>query len=240
MLRWLSILAFLLLLQVQAELTDASPLGKALELISKLKKHVAEDGVKEQEAYKKYKDWCQSQTEELQRELESEKKAQQKMDAEIYEAEAGVASAAAQIQKFVSQVARSDAKLNDAKEVRNQEKVSFEDWQKSLSDTIKLLDKAGEVLAQEKKEAAKTGLLQVSSDEATHVSDMLLALASLVDATALAPRATELMAFAQLQGQEDARAPNGGYQPRSGDLIELLKDMQDEAEKNLADLRKTE
>ncbi|CAE7907097.1 unnamed protein product [Symbiodinium microadriaticum] len=63
---------------------------------------------------------------------------------EIYEAEAGVASAAAQIQKFVSQVARSDAKLNDAKEVRNQEKVSFEDWQKSLSDTIKLLDKAGE------------------------------------------------------------------------------------------------
>ncbi|OLP97954.1 hypothetical protein AK812_SmicGene19643 [Symbiodinium microadriaticum] len=224
MLRWLSILAFLLLLQVQAELTDASPLGKALELISKLKKHVAEDGVKEQEAYKKYK----------------EKKAQQKMDAEIYEAEAGVASAAAQIQKFVSQVARSDAKLNDAKEVRNQEKVSFEDWQKSLSDTIKLLDKAGEVLAQEKKEAAKTGLLQVSSDEATHVSDMLLALASLVDATALAPRATELMAFAQLQGQEDARAPNGGYQPRSGDLIELLKDMQDEAEKNLADLRKTE
>ena len=29
----------------------------------------------------------------------------------------------------------------------------------------------------------------------------LLALASLVDATALAPRATELMAFAQLQGQ---------------------------------------
>jgi len=240
MLRWLSILAFLLPLQVQAELTDASPLGKALELISKLKKHVAEDGVKEQEAYRKYKDWCQSQTEELQRELATEKKAQEKMDAEIYEAEAVIASAAAQIQKFVSQVARSDAKLNDAREVRDQEKVSFEDSQKSLSDTIKLLDKAGEVLAQEKKEAAKTGLLQVSSEEATHVSDLLLALASLVDATALAPRATELMAFAQLQGQEDARAPNGGFQSRSGDLIELLKDMQDEAEKNLADLRKTE
>ncbi|CAE7234541.1 unnamed protein product, partial [Symbiodinium pilosum] len=129
---------------VVCELSDASPLGKALELISNLKKHVEQDGVKQQEAYKKYKDWCEAQSGELLRELETEKKAKQKMEAEIYEAEAAIASASAEIQKFVSQVARADAKLNDAKELRQQERKDFETSQKSLSDTITLLDKAGE------------------------------------------------------------------------------------------------
>ncbi|CAJ1379542.1 unnamed protein product [Effrenium voratum] len=221
-------LAVLLAWQVHAEVLSASPLGQALDLLNSLKSTVEADAVKQQEAYQKYKAWCETETAELLREVETQKKEADKVAAEIYEAEASLNSATASAEKLASQVARSESKMQSAQSLRDEEKKDFKASEVSLLDTIGTLDKAGEAISGQ---ALQKGLAlqQLPSEEVNRVSDMLVGLAAVVDSG---------RALALLQGLGDGSdaAPDAQTQ----ELTDLLKQMQDEAERSLAELRQKE
>eukprot|EP00435_Cladocopium_sp_Y103_P068802 s691_g32.t1 len=212
-----------------------SPLNKAIELIDGLKKKVEADGLKQEEAYKKYKDWCETQTAELLREVETQKKSADKAAADIYEAEAAVAASAAAVEKLASQVARADAKLQGAKDVRAEDHKAFKASEVSLMDTISTLDKAAEAVSGNDADKKKLALQQMSSDEANHATDMLLGLAAIVDSGS-AKKPALLQDGLEDEGMEGSL--NGDMQNQ--DLLDLLQKMSKEAEKNLAELRQKE
>eukprot|EP00440_Ansanella_granifera_P030889 gb/GFBE01033546.1/.p1 GENE.gb/GFBE01033546.1/~~gb/GFBE01033546.1/.p1 ORF type:complete len:857 (+),score=314.14 gb/GFBE01033546.1/:1-2571(+) len=230
----------------------SSPLGKALELIDQLRDAVVEDGVRQEEAYRKYKNWCENQNAELNREVDESKKAADRIAAEIQEAEASIAASGTVIEKLASQVAQDEAKLKSVQDVRDQEKADFKASEKSLVDAIEALDKAGEVLAEElKKDHSGAVLLQeggATAAEMNQVSEVLMGLAAVVDSAGLQARsATQLAALLQSraqQGDESAAAPAAPeadfYTSHSQDLVDLIKKMQDEAEENLQGLREKE
>eukprot|EP00434_Breviolum_minutum_P014926 symbB.v1.2.013159.t1/scaffold924.1/size151606/6 len=212
---------------------SGSPLNKAIELIEGLKTKVEADGVKQEEAYKKYKDWCETQSAELLREVETQKKSADKAAADIYEAEAAYAASAATIEKLASQVARAEEKLQSAKDARDEDHKAFKATEISLTDTISTLDKAAEAVSGSDADKKRLALQQMSSEEANHATDMLLGLAAIVGSDS-----THLPALLQGQGMEDDTEGMGGMQNQ--DLLDLLQRMSKEAEKNLAELRKKE
>lgn len=214
-----------------------SPLNKAIELIKGLKEKVEADGVKQEEAYKKYKDWCETQTAELLREVETQKKSADKAAADIYEAEAAVAASAAAVERLASQVARADAKLQGAKDVRAEDHKAFKASEVSLMDTISTLDKAAEAVSGNDADKKKLALQQMSSDEANHATDMLLGLAAIVDSGS-AKKPALLQAQDGLEDEGMEGSLNGDMQNQ--DLLDLLQKMSKEAEKNLAELRQKE
>lgn len=214
-----------------------SPLNKAIELIKGLKEKVEADGVKQEEAYKKYKDWCETQTAELLREVETQKKSADKAATDIYEAEAAVAASAAAVERLASQVARADAKLQGAKDVRAEDHKAFKASEVSLMDTISTLDKAAEAVSGNDADKKKLALQQMSSDEANHATDMLLGLAAIVDSGS-AKKPALLQAQDGLEDEGMEGSLNGDMQNQ--DLLDLLQKMSKEAEKNLAELRQKE
>jgi len=192
--------------------------------------------VKQEEAYKKYKDWCETQTAELLREVETQKKSADKAAADIYEAEAAVAASAAAVEKLASQVARADAKLQGAKDVRAEEHKAFKASEVSLMDTISTLDKAAEAVSGKDPDKKKLALQQMSSDEANHATDMLLGLAAIVDSGS-----AKKPALLQAQdGLEEGMEGSLTGDMQNQDLLDLLQKMSKEAEKNLAELRQKE
>ena len=66
-------------------------------------------------------DWCEERSRELLRELEDEGRSSEKVAAEVYEATAVAAAAAAAVEEFMAELARSESKLLGAKEVRAEE-----------------------------------------------------------------------------------------------------------------------
>lgn len=227
------------------------PVGQTLKLLEELRINADSDASSQDEAYKKYQDWCASVTSELQNEVAVGRKASTKLEADIYEAGASIEASVSAIEKLATEVVRDEAKQNMLRDVREREEKEFLDSAKALEDAISMLDRAGEVLSDElskNSSSDSTMLLQEASPAVTsHISEVFMGLASLVDSAGLASRnRAQLAALLQSHMQEEdegggapAPAPAAAtgvvskYGPHTQDFVDLLKQMQDEAEGNL-------
>jgi len=220
---------------------ESNPLGKVFELMSALEAKVVKEGEAEAKAFKEFFGWCDESSQNLNNDIKVGKTSQEKLEAKIGELTSDIAVADDEIEKLSAAVAAADGELSAATGIRNKEAADFAASEKELVETVDTLDRAVSIISTE---MAKNPAALAQIDR-TSMSSLLQSLTVVVDAAAFSTQdKKKLIALAQTkQGDEESElgAPAAAtYSSQSGGIVDVLEDLKEKAEGELADARKAE
>jgi uncharacterized protein YlxW (UPF0749 family) len=240
------VLAFATLLAVaQGAETSNNPLGAVIDLLNGLKAKVIKDGEDEQKAYGEFFEWCDDAAKNSQFAIKTATAKSEKLSAEIADLSASIEASTAKIEDLAAAISTSETELKDATLIRDKEAADFAASEKELSETLSALDRALAIL---EKEMAKNPASFAQVDT-SNIASLLQSFSALIDATAVSVADKQkLVALVQSQqsdsddDEDDAPgAPAAAtYKTHSGGILEVLEDLKEKAETQLADLRKAE
>jgi len=224
---------------VTAEETQSNPLGKVFELMSALEAKIIKEGEAEAKAFKEFFEWCDSASQNLNNEIKTGKKNQEKLTAKISELTSDIQVADSKIEELSGAISTNDAELKDATAIRDKEHADFAASEKELVETVDTLDRAISIISTEmaKNPAA---LAQIDSSS---MDSLVKSLGVVVDAAGLTSHDQQkLVALVQAQDSDsEAGAPAAAtYKSQSGGIVDVLEDLKEKAEAELADARKAE
>jgi hypothetical protein len=233
--------AFVLLLvgtpAVVAE--ESNPLGKVFELMSALEAKIVKEGEAEAKAFKEFFEWCDSSSQNLNNDIKTGNSNQEKLTAKIAEETSNIAAGTSKIEELSAAIATNEAELNDAQSIRNKEASDFAASEKELVATVDTLDRAISIISTE---MAKNPAALAQIDHSSMAS-LLQSLGAVVDAAGFTSADHQkLTALVQSQGEDsEAGAPAAAnYKSQSGGIVDLLEDLKEKAEGELAEARKAE
>jgi len=218
---------------------ETNPLAKVLNLMEELKAKIIKEGEAEAKAYDEYLQWCQSAVQDTGFAIETATKEKGELEAKIMELSAAISAAGSKTEDLASAIATNENDLKSATSIRETELADFASSEKELMEVISTIDRAISIL---EKEMAKNpaSFAQVYN---TKVKNLLQSLSLVADAAgfSVADR-KRLIALAQTdQGDEEFGAPAAAtYKSQSGGIIDVLEDMKEKAESQLAEVRKAE
>jgi len=225
-----------------ASADGANPLGKAIELMDSLYAKVAKEGEMADSAYREYVDWCDDTANAKRNEIRTLTSAQGKLEASIGKLTSDIGTCDANIAKLVKQIATATKDLADAAAIRGKEAEEFGANEAELMDTIDTLKRAISMISKEM--TKNPAFAQVDT---TNFRALVQSLSTVVDAAAFSSAGKQkLLALVQAsQGSGSEEDPSGApdatvYKSHSSDLLDLLEDLQEKAEEDLAALRKAE
>merc|ERR1719191_777794 len=219
------------------------PISKIISMLSDLQAKVIKEGEVAQKEYDEYAEWCEEESKNLQFEIKTAKAKIEELKATIEDAISKSGSKDEEIGELSASIATDEADLKAATEIRTKEHADFAVEEAELVDVVDTLERAIGIL---EKEMSKGGAAFVQIANAKNLAG---ALQALVEASALSSKdASKLTALIQNQQQsaerqEDAEwgAPDPAvYKSKSGSIVDVLEDLQEKAETQLADLRKKE
>jgi len=241
--QFLAVSVVLLLGPVAASSEVVNPLGKVIELLDSLSAKVAAEGAAEEKSFKEFVAWCEDAAANKNYEIETATATKAKLEANIGK-QSGIAEAAdADISQLADAIATADRDLKDATAVRNKEAADFAANEKELLDIISALGRAISIIG---REAAKNpaAFAQVNP---SNFDQVINSLSMVVDAASLSSvDRQKLIAFSQSQqsasaDDEDAGSPAASvYKTHSGNILDVLEDLKEKAEEQMAALRKAE
>jgi len=220
-----------------------NPLGKVLELIDSLAAKVTKEGEAEAKAYAEYIEWCDDASTNSKFAVEDATKQQAKLEAKIGELTSDISVADSKIGELAGAISTGEKELSDAQLIRDKETADFAAGEKELVDAVDTLGRAVGVL---EKEMAKNpaALAQVDT---TKADKMLEALSVVLDAASFAStdkHKLQSLLQAQQESSDDDAEPGApaaaGYKSQTGGIFDVLEDLKEKAEGQLADLRKAE
>jgi len=228
-----------------APVADATsnPLGKVLELMDSLTAKITAEGEEEAKAFKEYFEWCDDAAANLHNEIKTGSKKQEDLEAAISKATADIDASTAKIEDLSAAISADEKELAEATAVREKEVASFEASEKELMEAIDSLDRAIGIL---QKEMSKNpaALAQVDTK---NLDSMVKSLSAVISAASFtAQDQKNLAALVQSQqgaesDDEDLAAPAAAvYKSHSSSIFDVLEDMKEKAEGQLAELRKAE
>jgi len=224
---------------VTAEELQSNPLGKVLELMSSLEAKIVKEGEEEAKAFKEFFQWCDSAAQNLNNDITTGKKSQEKLTAKIGEETSAIQVGTSKIEELSATIATNEAELKDATGIRDKEAADFAASEKELVETVDTLDRAVSIISSEmSKNPAALNQIDTSS-----MSSLLQSLGAVVDAAGFTNADHQkLMALVQDQGEDsEAGAPAAAtYKSQSGGIVDLLEDLKEKAEGELAEARKAE
>jgi predicted nucleic acid-binding Zn-ribbon protein len=233
--------AFVLLLvgtpAVVAE--ESNPLGKVFELMTALEAKIVKEGEAEAKAFKEFFEWCDSSSQNLNNDIKTGNSNQEKLTAKIAEETSNIAAGTSKIEELSAAIATNEAELNDAQSIRNKEASDFAASEKELVATVDTLDRAISIISTE---MAKNPAALAQIDHSSMAS-LLQSLGAVVDAAGFTSADHQkLTALVQSQGEDsEAGAPAAAnYKSQSGGIVDLLEDLKEKAEGELAEARKAE
>jgi len=241
-----TVFAFLLGAAPQASLAgqaESNPLGKVIDLIDELAAKVTADGEVEAKAYAEYIEWCDDASHNAQFAVDDATKEKAKQEAKIGELTSDISVADSKIGELAGAIATGETDLKNAALIREKEAADFAEGEKELVDGVETLGHAIGVL---EKEMAKNpaALAQVDT---TQADKTLQALSVVLDAASFAgtdKRKLQSLLQAQQETADDDAAPGAPaaatYKSHTGGIFDVLEDMKEKAEGQLADLRKAE
>jgi len=239
-----SIIALVGLLAIGGSLAASSqdqtnPLAKVLDLVDELSAKIVKEGEVEQKAYDEYLQWCQNAVQETGFAIETATKEKGELEAKLVEVAAEIETSTSKIEELAAAIATNEADLSSATSIREKEAAEFAKNEKEMMEVLSALDRAISIL---EKEFAKNpaSFAQVYS---TNVQNILHSLSLVADAAAFsAADKQRLLVLAQTdQADEATGAPAAAvYKSQSGGIIDVLEDMKEKAESQLAELRKAE
>merc|ERR1719400_1591764 len=207
--------------------------------MDELKTKIISEGEAEQKAYEEYLQWCQNAVQEAGMAIETATKEKGELEAKITELTAEIDEAGTKTEDLAAAIASNEGDLKSATAIREKEYAEFVKSEKELMEVTSALERAISIL---EKESAKNpaSFAQVYNSK---VQNILQSLSLVADAAAFSVNDRQrLLALAQTdEGDEEFGAPvAAAYKSQSGGIIEVLEDMKEKAESQLAELRKAE
>jgi chromosome segregation ATPase len=244
--RTMSMLFLLVAAAAPSALADqaaSNPLGKVLELIDDLAAKVTKEGEAEQKAYDEYVEWCDDASKNAKFAIETATSQKAKLEAKIDESASAIQVCTSEIEKLASAISSGESELAGATSVREKEAADFAAAEKELMDAIDALDRAIKIL---EKEMAKNPASFAQVDT-SNMKSALAGISVVLDAASFSLNdRKKLVALAQTQEESDEDdkmlgAPAAAnYKSHSGGIFDVLEDMKDKADAELAGLRKAE
>jgi len=218
---------------------QTNPLAKVLDLIDELSAKIVKEGEAEQKAYEEYLQWCQNAVQETGFAMQTATKEKGELEAKLVAVGAEIEASGSKIEDLAAAIATNDADLKSATSIRHQEVTEFTKNEKELLEVLSALDRAVSIL---EAEYAKnpSSFAQVYS---ANVQNIIHSLSLVADAAAFSVADKQrLLTLAQTdQGDDMMGAPAAAvYKSQSGGIIDVLEDMKEKAESQLAELRKAE
>jgi len=228
---------------VGASAEESNPLGKVLQLMDDFASTITKQGEVEAKAFKDLFEWCDEASKNAGFEIETGTAKKNKLEAKIDEAKSDTTVGTSKIEELSSAIATAGAELKEASAIRNQELTDFAASEKELMATVGALDRATGIL---EKEMSGASLAQVDT---SNLQSIVQTLSVVVDAAAFSTedrqRLIALVQSHQQDQQEDDESELGApasasYKSKSGGIVEVLEDLKEKAEGELADARKAE
>jgi len=224
---------------------DSNPMSKVIELMDGLAAKVTADGDKAASTYKEYFEWCDDSAKNAQFAIKTATAEKEELDAKIADLAAKIETSTSKIEDLSGAIASDEKELKEATAIREKELAEFEKSEKELEDTVDTLERAVGILEKElSKNAGAFAQIDTSNMKA-----LAGALGAIVDGAAFAGvgvNKDKLIALVQAQqGDDDDDLEMGApaakvYESKGGGIVDVLADMKDKAEGELAELRKAE
>jgi len=228
---------------VTAAKASENPLGQVVSLLDSLAAKITKEGEAEEKAFKAFTEWCDDVARNKDFEIKTATDKKGKLEAAISKATADAEAAGAKIEDLAASIAADEADLKSATSVRSKEASDFMASEAELVDVIDTLGRAITVI---EREMAKNpaSFAQIDTSNLDH---LLKSLGALVDAAAFTS-ADKKKLLAMVQSQQSAAgedeelgAPQAAaYKSHSSSILDVLEDLKEKAEEQLADLRKAE
>jgi hypothetical protein len=235
---------YLLLALLGSQAAYASnPLGTVLSLMDELAAKITAEGEHEAKAYKEYVEWCDDAASNVKLEIKSATSKKEELEATIAKTTSDAGASASKVEDLAASISADGAELKEATTVREKEAADFAASEAELVDSIGMLGRAISVIG---REMAKNPAL-VQEVDSGDMGKLLQSLTTVVNAAAFTISDREhLVALVQAKTTNDDEdnelgAPAAaGYKSQSGNIVDVLDDLKEKAEEELADLRKAE
>jgi len=223
---------------------QTDPLIKVYELMDSLAAKITKEGEEEAKAFKDYVEWCDNAAADLRYEIKTGEAKQAELEATIGKCNADITACDAKIEDLSASIAADNKELKAATEVRDKEHKTFLVSEAELVDAIDTLDRATAILQREM-EKNPAALVQVDTK---NLNSVISALSVVINAASFSSNdQSKLMALVQQRSSsddEDLQEPGAPaaavYKTHSTSIFDVLEDMKEKAESQLADLRKAE
>jgi len=194
--------------------STANPIRKVVTLMQNMQKEVEAEGAKEKELYDKFMCYCSAGTSELETAIDKAAAAVEEFGAKLKAEEAEKSSTAQELIQHKQDREAAGGDLEEATVLRNKENAAFEETKADMETNLKAM--AGAIPALEK---GMGGASFVQMPEAGVIR-------KLADASpSLDPMDKKtLMSFLE---------QSGDYAPQSGQIVGILKAMEDDMKKSL-------
>jgi chromosome segregation ATPase len=197
----------------------------------------------EAKAYKEYFEWCDDAAKNSQFEIKTAKAEKEELEAKIAEFTSNIGGSNTKIEELAASIATDEKELAEAQSVRDKERAEFEAAEKELVEDVDTLDRAIAIL---QRELAKNpgAFAQITNGNANAIVQALGAITDAASFTTMDKSRLTAMIQQQNGDADDdmelgAPAPKA-YEGKAGAIVDVLGDMKEKAESQLADLRKAE
>merc|ERR1719324_1213359 len=222
---------------------EGNPLAKTIELLDSLTAKITAEGEAEAKAYKEYVEWCDDAAANVKNDIKTGTSKKEQLEATIAKATDDSSSAASQVEDLAAAIAADGTELKDATTVREKEAADFAASEAELVESIDTLGRAITII---EREMSKNPAL-VQQANTGDLGALLKSISAVVDAAAFSVQDQQhLVALVQSrQGassdDDDFGAPAASsYKSHSSNIVDVLDDLKEKAEEELADLRKAE
>merc|ERR1719484_353575 len=232
-------LALFLLASVGA--TKVSPVAKVIELLDELTGKVKGDLAAEETMMEEYSKWCDSESNEKEDAITSNKRTVGDLESEIADASARISELSTEVEELAGKISSAETELSDATKLREEEKATFEGSEKEMVETIDGLERAIVVLKR-----GQTSFLQAR--DKNELKDLTAVFSKMIEANWVnkQDKATvqSLLQSTSTDGDEDLslqpQASTSAYEGHGGGILDTLSDMKEKAEATLSDARTAE
>jgi chromosome segregation ATPase len=234
-----AVIAVLLLAGCPAKAEQSNPLGKVFELMSALEAKIVAEGEAEAKSFKEFFEWCDETSKNVNNNIKTATKQKAKLTAKIDELGSDIEVGESKIEDLAKAVSTNEAELAEATAIREKEAADFAAAEKELVDTVDTLDRAVSIISTE---MAKNGAALTQIDTSS-MANLVQSLSLVVDAAGFqGTDKKKLVALVQEQQDDaDMGAPAAAaYKSKSGGIMDVLDDLKDKAEAELASARKAE
>jgi len=209
----------------------STPVAKVLSMLSDLQAKVISEGEVAQKEYAEFAEWCEERSRNLGFEIKTGKSESASLNAEIAKESSTIAALTTKVEELAGELSQDQADSKAATHIRDAEQATFLTTSKDLSETIDMLGRAGLIIEREMKGGAS--MLQLKSAQNLSQALQVLVQASFIN-SADAGKLTAFVQAAQGDSEGDAGAPAGAvYESHSGDILDILQDLKEQAETQL-------
>merc|ERR1719321_1042310 len=187
-----------------------------------------------------YSKWCDSESNEKEDAITSNKRSIGDLDAEIADASARISELSTEVEELAGKISSAETELSEATTLRDEEKATFEGSEKEMVDTIDGLDRALVVL--------KRGQSFLQSRDRNELKDLTAVFSKMIEASWVNKKdkavVQSLLQSTSTDGDEDLslqpQASTSAYEGHGGGILDTLADMKEKAEATLSDARTAE